>query len=115
MSEKHRILVVDDTPHNVKLLADVFAARGHPVSTAQSGLEALERIREDAPSLVSAAKARCSDTYVDVTNEAVQMFGGVGMTDEYDIGFYMKRARAAELTFGDGAFHRDRWAELGGY
>lgn len=52
MSEKHRILVVDDTPHNVKLLADVFAARGFPVSTATSGFEALERIREDAPALV---------------------------------------------------------------
>ena len=45
--------------------------------------------------------------YVLVANEGVQMFGGVGMTDEYDIGFYMKRARAAELTFGDAAFHRD--------
>jgi hypothetical protein len=37
------------------------------------------------------------------------------MTDEYDIGFYMKRARAAEMTFGDAAFHRDRWATLAGY
>ena len=61
------------------------------------------------------AKARCSDAYVLATNEGVQMFGGVGMTDEYDIGFYMKRARAAELTFGDAAFHRDRWARLSGY
>ena len=43
------------------------------------------------------------------------MFGGVGMTDEYDIGFYMKRARAAELTFGDAAHHRERWARLSGY
>ena len=40
------------------------------------------------------------------------MFGGVGMTDEYDIGFYMKRARAAELTFGDAAFHRARLTSL---
>ena len=43
------------------------------------------------------------------------MFGGVGMTDEYDIGLYLKRARAAELTFGDSAWHRDRWARLSGY
>ena len=48
-------------------------------------------------------------------NEAVQIYAGVGMTDEYDIGFYMKRARAAELTFGDAAYHRARWAELSGY
>ena len=50
-----------------------------------------------------------------VANEAVQMFGGIGMTDEHDIGFYMKRARVAELTFGDAAFHRARWARLAGY
>ena len=64
--------------------------------------------------LVSLAKARCSDAFVLVANEGVQMFGGVGMTDEYDIGFYLKRARVAELTFGDAAFHRDRWARARG-
>jgi acyl-CoA dehydrogenase len=69
----------------------------------------------DAKRLVSLAKARCSDGYVLVANEGVQMFGGVGMTDEYDIGLYLKRARAAELTFGDAAFHRDRFARLGSY
>ena len=47
-------------------------------------------------------------------NEAVQMFGGVGMTDEYDVGFYLKRARVAELSFGDAAWHRDRFARLSG-
>ena len=67
------------------------------------------------PALVSLAKARCSDAFVLATNEAVQMFGGVGMTDEYDLGFYMKRARVAEMSFGDAAWHRDRWARLHGY
>ena len=43
------------------------------------------------------------------------MYGGVGMTEEYDIGLFMKRARAAELTFGDAAYHRRRWAELSEY
>jgi hypothetical protein len=37
------------------------------------------------------------------------------MTDEYDIGFFLKRARVSELTFGDAAWHRDRWASLSGY
>ena len=69
----------------------------------------------DAARLVSLAKARCSDAAILVTNEGVQMHGGIGMTDEHDIGFYMKRARAAAQTFGDAAFHRDRWALLGGY
>ena len=86
---------------------------------ARSAVMAVARAADEGsdelPKLVSLAKARCSDAYVLITNEAVQMFGGVGMTDEYDVGFYMKRARAAEMTFGDAAFHRDRWARLSGY
>ena len=63
----------------------------------------------------SIAKAKCSEAYLLIANEAVQMHGGIGMTDEHDIGLYLKRARAAELTFGDAAFHRDRIARLDGY
>ena len=43
------------------------------------------------------------------------MHGGIGMTDEHDIGFFLKRARAAAVTFGDAAYHRDRMAQLDGY
>jgi acyl-CoA dehydrogenase len=50
-----------------------------------------------------------------VANEAIQMHGGVGMTDEYEIGFFLKRARVAELTLGDASWHRARWAALSGY
>jgi alkylation response protein AidB-like acyl-CoA dehydrogenase len=66
-------------------------------------------------SLVSLAKTRCSDTYILAANEGVQMHGGIGMTDEHDAGFYLKRARVAEMTFGDAAWHRDRWARLHSY
>jgi alkylation response protein AidB-like acyl-CoA dehydrogenase len=52
------------------------------------------------PALVSLAKARCSDAAIQVANEAIQMHGGIGMTDEHEIGFYLKRARVAELTLG---------------
>jgi alkylation response protein AidB-like acyl-CoA dehydrogenase len=76
---------------------------------------AADEENEDTRKLISLAKARCSEAFVSITNEAVQMFGGVGMTDEYDIGFYMKRARVAEMSFGDAAWHRDRWARLSGY
>ena len=38
------------------------------------------------------------------------MHGGIGMTDEHDIGFFIKRARVAQATFGTSAFHRDRYA-----
>jgi acyl-CoA dehydrogenase len=43
------------------------------------------------------------------------MHGGIGMTDDFDIGFFMKRARAAAETFGDSAFHGDRLAQMVGY
>lgn len=65
--------------------------------------------------LSSLAKARCSDAFVLIGNECVQMHGGIGVTDEADIGFFFKRARVAEATFGDAAFHRDRTARLEGY
>ena len=76
---------------------------------------ALDEGHAQAAQFVSAAKARCSDTFVLAANEGVQMHGGIGMTDEHDIGFFLKRARAAEITFGDAAFHRDRFAALQGY
>ncbi len=64
---------------------------------------------------VANAKARCSDTVILVTNEALQMHGGVGMTDEYDIGLFMKRARVCELTFGDASYQRNRFAKAQGF
>lgn len=84
-------------------------------SLVLEALRAIDDGRDDAPLLASAAKVRASDTYVLVTNEAVQMHGGVGVTDELDIGLYMKRARVAEQLLGAAAYHRDRFARLRGY
>ncbi|MDB4988168.1 MAG: hypothetical protein JWN04_3346 [Myxococcaceae bacterium] len=84
-------------------------------SALMAAARALDAESPDAPLLVSLAKARSSDSYCLVANEAVQMHGGIGMTDEHDIGFYLKRARASEQTFGDAAYHRDRFAKLSGY
>ena len=95
--------------------ANVFIEIELARSCVMAAVRAIDAGDADAARLVSLAKARCSDAFVLAANEGVQMFGGVGMTDEYDIGFYMKRARAAELTFGDAAFHRARWATLSGY
>jgi alkylation response protein AidB-like acyl-CoA dehydrogenase len=63
----------------------------------------------------SVAKAKASEAAMLVAHEGIQMHGGIGMTDEHDIGLYAKRARVAELTFGDAAYHRDRFARLDGY
>jgi len=84
-------------------------------STAMAAARAADEGADNWRQLVSLAKARCSDAYVLAANEGVQMHGGIGMTDEHDAGFYLKRARAAEMTFGDAAWHRDRWARLNRY
>jgi alkylation response protein AidB-like acyl-CoA dehydrogenase len=84
-------------------------------SAVMAAARAIDAGSADGAALVSLAKARCSDAAIAVANEAVQMHGGIGMTDEHEIGFYLKRARVAELTLGDGAWHRARWARLAGY
>ena len=84
-------------------------------SAVMAAARAVDENDPNAAALISVAKARCSDAYILVTNEAVQMHGGIGMTDEEDVGLYMKHARVAEMTFGDAAFHRDRFASIKGY
>ncbi len=84
-------------------------------SIVLEALRAVDEGRADLPRLASAAKARTSDTAGLVTREAIQMHGGIGMTDEEEIGLFLKRARAAELTLGDGSYHRDRFARVSGY
>lgn len=84
-------------------------------STVLKALQALDKGDAKASALCSLAKAKLGQVAKLVTNEAVQMHGGIGMTDDYDIGLFMKRARAAGETFGDNYFHSDRLAYLGGY
>jgi alkylation response protein AidB-like acyl-CoA dehydrogenase len=84
-------------------------------SALMAAARALDAQSPEALQLVSVAKARLSDAYCLIANEAVQMHGGIGMTDEHDIGLFLKRARACELTFGDAAYHRERFARLNGY
>ncbi len=61
------------------------------------------------------AKAKAGDVAKLASQEAVQMHGGIGMTDEYDVGLYMKRIRVAQEMFGDFAYHADKIARLRGY
>jgi len=84
-------------------------------SAVLKALEALDENAADASLLVSVAKAKACETAELATNEGVQMHGGIGMTDEFDIGFFLKRARPAQLLFGDQRYHIDRFAELKGY
>ena len=73
---------------------------------------ALDDEAADASVLASLAKAVCTKTAREVMNEAVQMHGGIGVTDELDIGLFFKRARVAGEAFGDDYFQRERLARL---
>ena len=89
------------------------------IELARSGVAAAARAIDNGDSaaskLSSMAKAKAGDALELAAKEGIQMHGGVGMTDEYDIGFFLKRARGAETTLGDRAWHRARWASLSGY
>lgn len=71
----------------------------------------LDKSPDAAGSAVSAAKYKACEVGKLAVSEAVQMFGGMGMTDEVDIGLFMKRARAAQEFLGDAYFHADRYAQ----
>jgi len=103
-----------------------FQALQHRASTLYTDIEitralvlgaqqALDEGAPNAAALVSAAKARAGTTAATAVQEGVQMHGGIGMTDEFEIGFFMKRARVLEELLGDARFHADRWARLAGY
>ncbi|MBI4516379.1 MAG: acyl-CoA dehydrogenase family protein [Deltaproteobacteria bacterium] len=94
-----------------KIFVELELARSAVMAAAQ----AADAQQPQLPRLVSLAKARCADAFILTANEGVQMHGGIGMTDEHDIGFFLKRARAAAMIFGDAAFHRNRYAATGGY
>jgi len=93
------------------LFCEVELAR----SATLRALTALDAKEDRASMFASLAKAKSGEVAKLATNEGVQMHGGIGMTDDFDIGFFMKRARAAQETFGDIAFQGDRLARLMGY
>ena len=94
-----------------KMFTDLELAR----SAVEAALQAIDADTPDVPELVSLAKAKMGDVFHLVSNEMVQMHGGIGMTDAHDAGFYLKRARAAEAAYGSQSYHRDRYARIQGY
>ncbi|QEE23406.1 acyl-CoA dehydrogenase [Rhodanobacter glycinis] len=84
-------------------------------SCVRAAFEAIDAGDPELPQLASLAKARASDLCAQVLNEAVQLHGGIGVTDEFDLGLFVKRARMIQQTMGDGAFHRERYARLRGF
>jgi alkylation response protein AidB-like acyl-CoA dehydrogenase len=78
-------------------------------------LQTLDTNFEKASAAVAVAKARAGSTATLAVQEGVQMHGGMGMTDQFDIGFFMKRARVCQELFGDSNFHADQLARMKGY
>lgn len=93
------------------LYSEVEIARAITIKAGQL----LDGGSERADLMVSVAKAKVGQTACLAVREGVQMHGGIGMTDEYDIGLYMKRDRALNEFMGDAYFHADRVARLSGY
>lgn len=67
---------------------------------------------EEQTRAVSAAKSRIGKAIKAVGQEAIQIHGGIGMTDELDVGHYFKRVTALDIQFGDGEYHTERYASL---
>ena len=97
--------------------ADMFCEVELSKSCVLEALTALDegRSAEEISKLASLTKAKVGETFHQVSREGVQMHGGIGMTDEFDIGFFIKRAAVTEQTLGDVNFHRNRYGELEGY
>ena len=84
-------------------------------SVVIAALQAVDAGSSKMPIMASLAKAKLGEVLQLVTNEAIQMFGGIGMTDDEEIGFFLKRARVVQQTLGDYNYHLDRYAKLNGY
>ncbi|HDY82005.1 MAG: acyl-CoA dehydrogenase [Gammaproteobacteria bacterium] len=92
--------------------AELFAELELARSIVLKALHAIDAGDERLSLLASATKAKLCEVAQRATNEAIQMHGGIGMTDEHEIGLFIKRARVVQHTFGDYNYHLDRFAQL---
>lgn len=95
-------------------MADLFGDLALMRSAVEGGLQALDS-GYGVPRAACVAKANANDVLHKISREGIQLHGGIGMTDEYDVGFYLKRARVLEASWGSSAMLRDRFASLSGY
>ncbi|MXO87051.1 acyl-CoA dehydrogenase [Altererythrobacter aurantiacus] len=95
-------------------MADLFADLALMRSAVEGGLQAIDG-GFGISRAATQAKAEANRVLHLMSREGIQLHGGIGMTDEYDIGFYLKRARVLEASFGDTSYLKRRFAELSGY
>ncbi|MGD8415952.1 MAG: acyl-CoA dehydrogenase family protein [Pseudomonadales bacterium] len=84
-------------------------------SCAEAALQAIDAGDQDVAELASLSMCKVGDFLHEMSNQLIQIHGGIGMTDEFDAGFYLKRARVLETLYGNQAYHRDRYARLLGF
>ncbi|MEM6709264.1 MAG: acyl-CoA dehydrogenase family protein [Pseudomonadota bacterium] len=84
-------------------------------SCAEAALQAVDAGKANIAPMASLSQAKVGAFLHWMSNQLIQIHGGIGMTDDFDAGFYLKRARALEALYGNPAFHRDRYARLLGY
>jgi alkylation response protein AidB-like acyl-CoA dehydrogenase len=95
--------------------ADLYCEMEVTRAAVLKALQSLDESFAKAGPMVAVAKARAGISTTLAVQEGVQMHGGIGMTDEFDMGLYMKRARVLQELFGDANFHADRLARRSGY
>ena len=95
--------------------AEMFCEIELTKSSVMGAMKAADEGSNELQRLSSLAKTMAGETLHLVSNEAVQMHGGIGVTDEYDIGFFLKRARVTEQIFGSSRYHTERYANLSGF
>jgi acyl-CoA dehydrogenase len=95
--------------------AEMYSELELTKSSVIAACNAVDQNSNDLRRMASLAKFKSGETNHLITNEAIQMHGGVGVTDEYDVGLFMKRARVTEQIFGNSEYHIDRYATLSDY
>ena len=95
--------------------AALFSLQEQSRSCVEAALQALDTDVSSVPELAALAKCQVGKFLFTMSNELIQIHGGIGMTDEFDAGLYLKRARVQEASYGNRSFHRDRYATLKGF
>lgn len=95
--------------------AELFGQMELSRSCMEAALQAIDDGDDNITELASLSKVRVGEFLFDMSNQLIQIHGGIGMTDEFDAGLYLKRARTLEPSFGNRAYHRDRYARTLGF
>lgn len=95
--------------------AELFAAKELARSCGEAALQEIDAQSNSVAKACSLSKAKVGDFLHTMSNQLIQIHGGIGMTDEFDAGLYLKRARVLETLYGNQSYHRDRYARLLGF